>query len=107
MVKSGGGLYIDKFKDSELGHREKLATISVGGQPQDLIFSSQRSPEDKLRRVYMERVVGDEVVAKETRITYDLSGEELVGFMKDAGFSEVEKTEVSEEKHFDVWLGKK
>lgn len=109
MVRKGGYMYLDKFKDSEQGHREKLATIKVGGREEDLIFSSDRSQGDGLRRVFMERVVGEDIVSKESRITYDLSGVELVDMAKKAGFSEITQINaaVSEEKHFDVWLAKK
>ncbi len=109
LLKKGGHMYIDKFKDSELGHREKLATIKVGERAEDLMFSSKRSPETKTRQVFMQRMVGDEVVNTETRITYDLLGEELLQFLKEAGFSDIQKinAEVPEEKHFDVWLAEK
>ncbi len=109
MLKTGGHMYIDKFKDSELGHREKLATIKVGNQIQDLMFSSKRSPETKTRQVFMQRIVGNEVVNTETRITYDLLEKELVEFLKNGGFSNIEKItpEISEEKHFDIWLARK
>jgi hypothetical protein len=109
MLKSGGYMYVDKFKDSELGHRERLATIKVGERAEDLMFSSKRSPETKTRQVYMQRMVGDEVVNNETRVTYDLLGDELSQFLKDGGFSSVERinVEIPEEKHFDVWLAKK
>ncbi len=109
MLKSGGYMYIDKFKDSEIGHREKLATIKIGEQAEDLMFSSKRSPEAKTRQAFMQRMVGDVVVNSETRVTYDLLSDELIKFLKDSGFSDIEQINkgVPEEKHFDVWLAKK
>ena len=107
MLKKGGHMYVDKFKDAEPGHREKLATIKVGGQNQDLVFWSQRFPERKTREVFMERVVADEVVVQEKRATYDLSEGELLSLMEQAGFSKMDKVDVQEEKHFDVWLAQK
>jgi len=107
LLKDGGFMYIDKFKDSEMGHREKLATILVGGQSQDLVFSSERFPEQKIRQVFMDRVVDDQIVKRENRATYDLSEEELNMIMRRAGFGQINKLNFLEEKHFDVWLAKK
>ncbi len=109
MVRDGGYMYIDKFKDSERSHREKLATIKVGSREEDLLFSSDRSKGDGMRRVFIERTVGDDVISKTSRITYDLSGAELIDMAKKAGFSEVNliNDAVDEEKHFDAWLAKK
>lgn len=109
MLKPGGYMYVDKFKDSELGHREKLATIKVGSEDQDLMFSSKRSPETKTRQVFMQRMIGDKLVNNETRITYDLLGKELLQFLTEGGFSDVQviNNVIPEEKHFDVWLAKK
>ncbi len=109
MLKAGGYMYIDKFKDSELGYREKLATIKVGSNLEDLVFFSERSPESKLRKASVQRMAGGDVTNFEVKITYDLSKEELINFLKEGGFSDVEviNSEVPEEKHFDVWLAKK
>lgn len=107
MLKQGGYMYIDKFKDSEKGHREKLTTMLVGGQPQDIVFSSERFPEQKIRQVFMDRIVDGEIVKRENRTTYDLTEDELVPIVQKAGFVEVKKISVAEEKNFDVWLAKK
>ncbi|MFA5872202.1 MAG: hypothetical protein WC858_05825 [Parcubacteria group bacterium] len=109
ILKDGGYMYIDKFKDSEQGHREKLATIKVGDHEEGLIFSSDRNQGDGFRRVYMERVVGKKTVSKESRITYDLSETELIEMAKSAGFSKINAINdfIGSEKHFDVWLTKK
>ncbi len=105
IIKPGGYLYIDKFKDSEEGHREKLATIKVAGVEQDLVFSSKRS--NNIRQVYMDRIIEDKIVKRENRTTYDLSAEELISFMEVAGFDQISQLQLAEEKHFDVWLGKR
>lgn len=109
IIKKNGFIYIDKFKDSEEGHRAKLATIKVGQHNEDLIFSSDRGQNDDMRRVYMERAVKEVVVKKEARITYDLSGKELIAMTKKANFKKIVQINnlMKEERHFDVWLAKK
>ena len=86
-----------------------FSSIKVGDREEELIFSSDRSKGDGFRRVSMERVAGSEVISKEARITYDLSGNELLEMMQSAGFREIHgiNDAVGEEKHFDVWLARK
>lgn len=107
LIKKGGHIYIDKFKDNELGHSEKVASLMVEGQSQDLLFSSKRFPKEKVRQVFMERLAKNEVVKSEQRITYDLTSEELESIVQKSGFSEIKLINIPEERHFDVWLAKK
>lgn len=106
IMADGGYMYIDKFKDDELGHKEKLATIKVGAEPQDLVFSSRRFSALKNRQAIMELIAHDTVVQKEVRVTYDLSEAELMQLAVNSGLK-IERIEVTEEKHFDVWLARK
>ena len=60
LLKEGGWIYIDKFKDTETTHRGKVGEIQVEGkEPEELIFWTQRFPEQKIRQASMVRKKGD------------------------------------------------
>jgi SAM-dependent methyltransferase len=107
LLKSGGWIYLDKFKDSETTHRVKVADIQVGnGQKEELIFWTERFPEQKIRRASMIRKNGD-VENAVPNITYDLSSLELEQLFQDVGFKNVQKIELPSEQNFDVWIAQK
>jgi hypothetical protein len=98
---------VDKFKDEETTHLEKVCEIKVnGGASEDLIFWTERFPEQKIRQASMIRKVG-EVEQKTPNITYDLSGEELESFLTEIGFKNIQKPSLQSEQHFDVWIAQK
>jgi cyclopropane fatty-acyl-phospholipid synthase-like methyltransferase len=107
LLKHGGWMYIDKFKDEETTHRETVCEIKVNdGNPEDLIFWTERFPEQKIRQASMIRKDGD-YEKKTPNITYDLSSQELESFLAEVGFKNIQKTSIPSEQHFDVWIAQK
>lgn len=107
LIKPNGWIYIDKFKDSETSHKEKVCEIKVGNNPnEDLIFWTQRFPEKRIRQASMIRKneSGERGVPN---ITYDLSASELGKMFEEVGFKNVQKIELGSEKHFDIWIAQK
>ncbi len=107
LIKPNGWIYIDKFKDSETSHREKVGEIKVGNNPnEDLIFWTQRFPEKRIRQASMIRKneSGERGVPN---ITYDLSAPELEKMFVEVGFKNVQKINLNSEKHFDIWIAQK
>jgi len=107
LLKPGGKIYIDKFKDDETTHREKVCEIKIGeGESENLVFWTQRFPEQKIREASMirETAQGEKKVPG---ITYDLSAAELESFLTETGFQNIQKINVPSEKHFDVWIAQK
>lgn len=106
LLKEGGKLYIDKFKDTETTHKETVAQIEVDGVNEDLIFWTERFSDRKLRRASMLRRTPDRVETGTPNVSYDLTESELVQALTAAGFN-VSKESVPSEQHFDVWVGTK
>jgi hypothetical protein len=107
LLKPGGWMYIDKFKDEETTHQEKVCEIKVNnGRVEDLIFWTERFPEQKIRQASMIRKQGD-TERKTPNITYDLSSQELESFLAGIGFKSIQKTSIPSEKVFDVWIAQK
>jgi ubiquinone/menaquinone biosynthesis C-methylase UbiE len=107
LLKPGGWMYVDKFKDDETTHREKVGEIQVNGSPiEDLVFWTQRFPEKKIRQASMIRKAGDNENSV-PNITYDLSGAELEKCMSKVGFKNIQKVSLPSEQHFDVWMAQK
>lgn len=107
LIKPNGWIYIDKFKDSETSHKEKVCEIKVGNNPnEDLIFWTQRFLEKRMRQASMIRKneSGERGVPN---ITYDLSALELEKMFVEVGFKNVQKIELGSEKHFDIWIAQK
>ncbi|MCX6722869.1 MAG: hypothetical protein NT094_02245 [Candidatus Staskawiczbacteria bacterium] len=107
LLKQGGILYIDKFKDSEISHKNTVAQIKIGDNAtEDLIFWTERFPEEKIRRASMLRNIN----SKETgvpNISYDLTFPELREILLSVGFSKVEQIALSSEKEFDILVARK
>lgn len=107
LLKPGGWIYLDKFKDSETTHRAKVSDIQVGNQPkEELIFWTQRFPDKKIRQASMILKCGETENAV-PNITYDLSSAELEKAFAEIGFKNVQKVELPSEQNFDVWIGQK
>ncbi len=107
LLKDGGWIYIDKFKDTETTHREKVGEIEVQGEEaEELIFWTERFPAQKIRQASMIRKKGDQE-QKVPNITYDLSSSELESILREVGFKNVQKKRIDGETHFDIWIAQK
>jgi SAM-dependent methyltransferase len=107
LLKPGGWIYVDKFMDSETSHREKVCEIKVNdGNAEDLIFWTERFSDKKIRQASMIRQNGD-VEQKTPNITYDLLSTELISFLTEVGFKNIEEVALPSEQHFSVWIAQK
>ena len=108
LLKVGGSIYIDKFKDSEKTHRETVARLRIVNRPeQTLIFWTERFPTQKIRRASMIRRDSEGEEQGIPNITYDLSEFELREMMKLVGFKGVKRLHMKGEKHFSILIGQK
>lgn len=104
LLKKGGVLYVDKFKDSEVDHKDRVGIFEVEGHKKELIFLTHRMREEGIRKAQM--IVKDIKTGVEEglpNITYDLKEEELGQLLRDVGFT-VTKPNLTEEKFFEQWL---
>lgn len=107
LLTPGGWLYIDKFKDDETSHREEVCKIKVAdGEPESLIFWTERFPNKRVRQASMIRKKGETEV-KVPNITYDLSSQELITSLQRCGFKNIEEIRLPSEKHFTAWIAQK
>lgn len=107
MLETGGVLYVDKFKDSEVDHKDTVGTFQVGDKKKELIFYTHRETEKQIRRASM--IVKDVETGKEEglpNVTYNLKEEEMEGFLTEVGFS-FTKSNLNEEKFFTNWFAVK
>lgn len=110
LLKPGGYLYVDKFRDSEVPDSKVSARLNIKDtkEEKDIIFTVERRPEEKVR--FAQLSLRDKNNKEEpllTGLVYDLSELEMFDILQQAGFSKVEKLNLEEEKHFVVWLAKK
>lgn len=102
LLEVGGVLYVDKFKDTEVPHKDTVGTFKVAGKEKELIFSTHR--ENDIRRAAM--LTKDVETGEEfglPNVTYNLKEEELEAILREVGF-EIVKPELAEEKFFTSWL---
>ncbi len=107
MLDVGGILYVDKFKDDEINHRDTVGIFNVGENKKELIFYTHRDQEKKIRRAAM--IVKDTETGKEEslpNVTYDLKEEEMESLLTEVGFS-FTKSNLKQEKFFTNWLATK
>lgn len=107
LLRKGGVLYVDKFKDSEVDHKDTVGSFSIGDAKKELIFWASRDREAKIRRAKM--IIKDVTTGEEhgiPNVTYDLSEPELESLMIEAGFK-VTKPEFDQEKFFTYWFAVK
>ncbi len=107
LLKPGGYLFIDKFKDSETTHKATVAQISVNGSEEDLIFWTERFPEQKLRRASMLRRKADGTETGIPNVSYDLTVPDLAEALSSAGFKNLKRHLMPSEKEFDVFMVQK
>ncbi len=107
LLKPGAWIYLDKFKDDETPHKDKVCDVQVNGKEKEqLIFWTQRFPEQKIRKASMIRKIGN-MEASTPNITYDLSGIELEKMLAEVGFQNIKKIKLDSERHFDIWIAQK
>ena len=109
LLKKGGYLYVDKYRDSEIPAKKVVAKLNIKStkQEKDIIFHVKRKPEKNIR--YAQGLLRDKN-GKETglpNMAYDLTEDEMEDLLKQVGFSSIKKLNLRNEKHFVVWLAKK
>jgi hypothetical protein len=108
LLKTGGYLYIDKFRDSEIPDKKVVARLDIENKQttEDIIFYVERKPEQSVR--FAQMLLRDNAGKEKglPNVAYDLSADEMETMLKDVGFK-VEKLPVTAERHFMVWLAKK
>jgi Fe-S cluster biosynthesis and repair protein YggX/tRNA1(Val) A37 N6-methylase TrmN6 len=109
LLKEGGYLYIDKFKDSEVPSKKTVARLNIKStkEKKDIIFSVERKPEEGVR--YAQMLLRDSKGNEKglPNIAYDLTEDEMEDLLKEAGFKELKRLKLRNERHFVVWLAKK
>ncbi len=102
LLKKDGVLYVDKFKDDEVDHKDTVGTFDVAGDAKELIFYAHRDA--GIRRAQMIiKDIGTGLEEGLPNVTYDLKEEELEQILREVGFSVV-KPNLPEEKFFVNWL---
>jgi SAM-dependent methyltransferase len=107
LLSHGGVLYLDKFKDDEIDHKDAVGTFEVQGKKKELIFYTHREKDLNIRRAKM--LIKDLETGVEEglpNVTYDLKAEELEDALVEVGFTVI-RPELSEEKFFSTWLAVK
>lgn len=108
LLKLGGSLYIDKFRDSEIPDKKVVARLNIEStkEQEDLVFYVERKPEQKVRfaqLLYRDKAGKEKGIPN---VAYDLSEDEMDGLLKSVGFK-VSKPSIKSERHFVVWLAQK
>lgn len=104
LLERGGVLYVDKFKDDEVDHKDTVGIFEVAGDKKELMFWAKRDKEAGIRRAAM--IVKDTETGNEEglpNITYDLKESELEALLAEVGFKVI-KQNLSEEKFFAHWV---
>jgi cysteine desulfurase/selenocysteine lyase len=109
LLKKGGYLYIDKFRDSEIPADKTVAKLNILSKKEskEVVFSVERKPEEGIRhaRMLLRDKTGKDVGTR--YIAIDLTENELEDLLKEAGFSEIKKLSLNNEKQFVAYLAKK
>ena len=109
LLKKGGYLYVDKYRDSEIPAKKVVAKLKIKetNEEKDIIFSVERKPKKNIR--YAQMLLRDKNGKEKglPNMAYDLTEDELETLLKEVGFSSIKKTKLRNEKHFVVWLAKK
>ena len=108
LLKPGGYLYIDKFRDSEIPDKKVVARLSIEDIPdqEDIIFYVERKPEQSVR--FAQMLLRDKNGKEKglPNVAYDLSEDEMETLLKSVGFK-VSRPSIKSERHFAVWLAQK
>jgi len=108
LLRPGGYLYIDKFRDSEIPDKKVVARLNIKntGEQEDLVFYVERKPDQQVR--FAQMLLRDKT-GKERgipNVAYDLSEDEMESLLKSVGFK-INKLQIKSERHFSVWLAQK
>ena len=107
-MKSGGWIYIDKFKDNEIESKEIVGKVKIGKETYEWYF--YRNPIKKTRTREAKMILKDKS-GKETPLvaftTYLLTFNELTQLMEKVGFKNIEKIKIKSEPDFDILIAKK
>ena len=108
LLKPGGYLYIDKFRDSEIPDKKVVARLNIESKQdqEDIIFYVERKPEQNVRFAQMLLRDKDGKEKGLPNVAYDLSEDEMETLLEDVGFK-INKLPIKSERHFVVWLAKK
>jgi cysteine desulfurase/selenocysteine lyase len=108
LLKPGGYLYIDKFRDSEIPDKKVAARLDIEktDEQKDIVFYVERKPEQSIR--FAQMLLRDKNGNEKglPNVAYDLSSDEMESLLKDVRFK-VEKPVIKSERHFSVWLAQK
>lgn len=108
LLKSGGCLYVDKFRDDEPPAKKVVARLSIAKKEmKDIVFYVERKPEDDIR--FAQMLLRDRKGREDglPNMAYDLSEDELETLLRETGFKTVERLALTTERHFAVWLARK
>lgn len=107
ILKTGGVLYIDKFKDDEIPGKALVGKVIISGEAYDLLFYTEIKRQEGFRRASM--LLRDKNGKEEglPNMTYILGLPDLINLLKKVGFKEIKKLNLKSETHFDVLVAKK
>lgn len=108
LLKKGGYLYVDKYKDSEIPSEKMVANLKITKtkEKKGIFFYVDRQPENNVR---FAKLILREDNGKDKEFygkAYDLTEDEMESLLIEVGFK-VEKLKLNSEKHFVVWLARK
>jgi cysteine desulfurase/selenocysteine lyase len=108
LLKPGGYLYIDKFRDSEIPDKKVAARLEIENtkDQKDIVFYVERKPEQSVRFAQMLLRDKNGIEKGLPNIAYDLSADEMESLLKEVGFK-IQKPIIKSERHFTVWLAQK
>ena len=108
LLRPGGYLYIDKFRDSEIPDKKVVARLNIekDKKQEDLVFYVERKPEQNVRFAQMLFRDKDGKEKGLPNIAYDLSEDEMETLLRSVGFK-VNRLPIKSERHFAVWLAQK
>ena len=106
-LRTGGFLYVDKFKDNEENGETTFAQVLIDDKPIELTFSHNINRELNTRQVYFFTKRSNGTKDGASNITYNLSEQELIELFGQVGFRNIKKLKLETEKHFDAYLAQK
>jgi cysteine desulfurase/selenocysteine lyase len=109
LLKKGGYLYIDKFRDSEIPAEKVVAKLNIKStkEVKEVIFSVERKPNEGIRHARMLLRDKNNKESGTRYVALDLTENELEDLLKETGFSEIKKLNLNNEKQFVSYLAKK
>ncbi|MBP6060576.1 MAG: aminotransferase class V-fold PLP-dependent enzyme [Candidatus Pacebacteria bacterium] len=108
LLKPGGYLYLDKFRDSEIPDKKVVARLNIENKKEreDIIFYVERKPEQSVRFAQMLLRDKDGKEKGLPNVAYDLSENEMESLLREVGFK-FSRVPLKSERHFVVWLAQK